>query len=58
MKMTDVCVGRMSLEQVKQELTRYLVRSPRKVVVEIELVEESSSEYQVSIWIPRSDFRR
>ena len=55
--MTDVCAGKMTLKQITDEVSRYMIQySPlRRMVVDIRRYRDG---YHTKIWIPTKDFRR
>ena len=54
--MVDVCAGRMTLKEVTEEITRYMLgRNPSRLIVDIQLKPNGS---HATIWIPIKDFKK
>jgi len=52
--MTDVCVGKMTLKQIHNEIVRNMTyRRPKRLIVDIKRQEDG---YQTTIWISEEDF--
>lgn len=53
--MVDVCGGKMTLDEVEREIKRYMLKSPRRMVVDIRRRKDG---YYTMIWIPKKDFEK
>jgi hypothetical protein len=51
--MVDVCGGKMKIGEVIQEIYNYMLKSPKRLVVDIK---RRKKGYYTKIYIPQSDF--
>jgi hypothetical protein len=54
-KMVDVCGGKMTLKELNEEICNYMQRSPKRLIVDIRLVEDG---YHATVWISQADFEK
>ena len=51
--MVDVCGGKMKVGEVIQEIVHYMFKSPKRLVVDIQLKKDG---YRTTIYITQEDF--
>ena len=58
-KLVDVCVGKMTLAEVEREIVHYMMKSPKRLIVDIKLrTDVPEKGYHTSIWIDKKTFKK
>ena len=57
-RMTDICAGRMTVEEINREINHYMIcKTPSKMVITIERNKKIGGFYS-AIYIPIKDFEK
>jgi hypothetical protein len=56
--LVDVVSGKMTLQDVEREIIHYMMKSPKRLIVDIQRREDKDPKgYYVAVWMSKKDFK-